>query len=351
MILETLKPACNPGTLLANAERMTMPVLTATLLMLSTTLCTPSPSADRPLNGVKRVVFLGDSITYAGQWIEYAEGILRATDPNFDTEFLNIGLPSETVSGLSEPGHAGGAFPRPVLGERLDRVLNQAKPDLIVACYGMNDGIYHPFSEERFAAYREGMLTLREKAKAIGAKVLHITPPVFDAVPIIKSTLPAGLKEYRHPYVGYDDVLARYTEWLVDQKSKGWDVIDIHSPLRTYLETERKRDPSYRFADDGVHLNASGHWLIAREVLKHWGVDAKVVGEPTESAEAVFVRLPNGPEILKLVQSRQRVLKDAWLTSTGHLRPGMSKGKPLAEATAEAMKIEETLKTLQPKPR
>ena len=48
---------------------------------------------------------------------------------------------------LSEPGHAGGAFPRPELYERLERVLERAKPDLIVACYGMNDGIYHPFTQ------------------------------------------------------------------------------------------------------------------------------------------------------------------------------------------------------------
>lgn len=328
-----------------------MPTLGAMLVLLSVTLAAAQPTPDRPLKGVRRVVFLGDSITYAGQWIEYAEGILRASDPDFDTEFLNIGLPSETVSGLSEPGHAGGTFPRPALGERLARVLDQTKPDLVIACYGMNDGIYYPLSEERFAAYREGMLNLRDKAKAIGAKVLHITPPVFDAVPIKKSTLPAGLKEYRQPYEGYDDVLARYSEWLMDQRANGWNVIDIHSPLKNYLENKRKSDQMYRFADDGVHLNATGHWLIAREVLKHWGVDAKVLGEPTESAEAVFARLPNGPEILKLVQSRQRVLKDAWLTSTGHLRPGMSKGKPLAEATAEAKKIEETLKTLQPRPR
>jgi len=33
-------------------------------------------------------------------------------------EILNLGLPSETVSGLSEPNHAGGAFPRPDLHER-----------------------------------------------------------------------------------------------------------------------------------------------------------------------------------------------------------------------------------------
>jgi hypothetical protein len=91
-------------------------------------------------------------------------------------EFLDLGLPSETVSGLTEPGHAGRQFPRPVLRERLGRVLDGTKPDLIVACYGMNDGIYHSFSEARFERFKEGMRFLRESAATKGAKMLHVTP-------------------------------------------------------------------------------------------------------------------------------------------------------------------------------
>src|SRR4051794_28039113 len=84
-----------------------------------------------PLDGVRRVVFLGDSITYAGGYIEFVEAYLRVKHPGLRTEFLDLGLPSETVSGLSEPGHAGGKFPRPDLHERLERVLDKAKPDLV----------------------------------------------------------------------------------------------------------------------------------------------------------------------------------------------------------------------------
>src|SRR5262249_53434504 len=154
-----------------------------------------------------------------------------------------IGLPSETCSGLSEPGHAQGQFPRPDLHERLDRVLARSKPNLVVACYGMNCGIYHPFSAQRFAKYQEGIRFIRERAAAVGAKVLHLTPPVFDPVPIQGRTLPAGLAEYRQPYEGYDDVLTRYSEWLLSQRAEGWDVVDIHRPMKLFLAKERERDP------------------------------------------------------------------------------------------------------------
>jgi lysophospholipase L1-like esterase len=320
-------------------------LVTASLLFaLSGTSSTST--ADPPgLVGVRRVVFLGDSITYAGQYIAYVEAVLRLREPELTCEFLNLGLPSETVSGLTEPGHASGRFPRPVLHERLNRVLEQTKPDLIVACYGMNDGIYHPFSEARFERFKEGMRFLRERAAAHRAKVLHVTPPVFDPVPIKAMTLPAGLAEYRQPFEGYDKVLGRYSEWLLSQRDKGWDVVDIHAPMERFLSDQRRRDPSFRLADDGVHINATGHWLIAREILLHWGIPAREVAN-TVSAEQVLNHSP-GLELLPLVQRRQELLRDAWLTTTGHQRPGMNKGLPLEEARRQAQEIEVKIRNLQ----
>jgi lysophospholipase L1-like esterase len=305
------------------------------------------PADEKPLAGVRRVVFLGDSITYAGQYIEYVEAFVRARDPALRCEFLDLGLPSETVSGLSEPGHAGGRFPRPVLSERLDRVLARTKPDLIVACYGMNDGIYYPFSMERFRKYQEGITDLRSKAAAIGARVLHLTPPVFDPAPIRSKTLPAGLDEYRLPFEGYDDVLDRYSAWLLARKADGWDVVDLHGPLKRQLEDGHRRDPRFRLADDGVHLNAAGHWRIARSILAAWKYEVPDAG----SGEEALSTLPHGRVVLGLVQKRQRLLKDAWLTDTGHKRPGMAPGLPLDEARRRGDEIEaEIRKNLGAKP-
>jgi lysophospholipase L1-like esterase len=296
-----------------------------------------------PLSGVHRVVFLGDSITYSGQYIEFIEAFLRVQAPTLHCEFIDIGLPSETVSGLSEPGHAGGKFPRPDLHERLDRVLAKARPDLVVACYGMNDGIYYPFGEERFEKFRDGMRFLRERAAAVGARVLHLTPPVFDPVPIKAKTLPAGLAEYRQPYDGYDEVLERYSDWLLARRADGWEVVDVHGPMKRYLLQERGRDPGFRLANDGVHINATGHWLIAREILLHWGIPRSEVAGSTDGEQVLSAHL-HGPEVLKLVQKKQRLLKDAWLGATGHGRPGMKQGLPLEEAERQAGELEEEIR-------
>src|SRR6266550_8676496 len=121
---------------------------------------------------VKRVIFLGDSITYSGGYVTLVEAYFVTRYPGRTIEFINVGLPSETVSGLSEEGHAGGQFPRPDLHERLRRVIEQTKPDLVFACYGMNDGIYLPLNEERFAKFRKGMIWLHKQVTKAGALMI-----------------------------------------------------------------------------------------------------------------------------------------------------------------------------------
>src|SRR6266481_3240244 len=169
---------------------------------------------------VKRVLFLGNSITYSGGYVALVEAYFVTRYPGGTIEFSNVGLPSETVSGLSEEGHAGGQFPRPDLHERLGRVLEQTKPDLVFACYGMNDGIYLPLDEERFAKFRDGMILLRKKVAAAGAQIIHLTPPTFDP-----GQHPSPEKAH------YNDVLDRYSAWLLEQRASGWRVIDIHGPM------------------------------------------------------------------------------------------------------------------------
>ncbi len=189
------------------------------------------------------------------------------------------------------------------------------------------------------------MQLLRDRATAAGAKVLHVTPPVFDPIPIKAKTLPAGLAEYGQPYEGYDDVLSLYAAWLMAQRGNGWDVVDIHGPMKRLITDERVRDENFRLAGDGVHIDAAGHWLMAREILLYWGVPARDLISATSADKALKGR-PHGLEVLRLVQQKQRLLKDAWLTDTGHQRPGMKRGLPLEEAEAEASRLDAEIRKL-----
>lgn len=397
------------------------------------TMTSPSPAA---LLSAKRVVFLGDSITYSGQYIAYLETYLAARYPEQQFDFINVGLPSETCSGLSEPGHAGGAFPRPDVHERLERVLSKLKPDLVVACYGMNCGMYYPFAPERFQKYQEGMRKLRQAVAAHGGQVIHLTPPTFDPVPLAGRTLPAGKDHYDRPFEGYNEVLGRFAQFLLNRRQQqGWTVIDIHGPMDRHLAMRRKDDPKYLLAGDGVHASPTGHWLMAEQVLQvidgaiapieasidaaagkttsggvseltksdkslsfHWKsrlpmfVDSqwnaeslkleqfadkfdryrlhvtgladgtyelfegdRSVGTFTAAEAQAGLNLLNYPELstnkrakelFQLVQQRQRVLTDSWLTECGHKRPGMAKGLPIAEASVKAEELSKKIHEL-----
>ncbi len=291
------------------------------LLLLSISAAASAPPAE------KRIVFLGDSITQAGGYLEIIEAALITRHPDVKYDFLPIGLASETLSGLSEPGHAGGSFPRPNLHERLGRVLEKAKPQLVFACYGMNDGIYYPFSPERSQAYQDGMRKLREKVQAAGARIVHLTPPVFDPMPIKENLLGDGLAEYPKPWQGYNTVLDTYSDWLLSQRQHQWEVLDIHGPMNASLAEHRKTDVTFTFAKDGVHPGPQGHRLMAQPILEVWGLKANADGTPVH---------PDGPAILRAVQKKQALLKPAWLSHTGHLRPGTGAGLPLPEAESQA---------------
>ena len=65
-----------------------------------------------------RVLCIGDSITAAGHYVSFLDIQLRVQYPNDVPTVVNLGLPSEGVTGLSEPDHP---FPRPNVHERLTR--------------------------------------------------------------------------------------------------------------------------------------------------------------------------------------------------------------------------------------
>ena len=275
-----------------------------------------------------RIVFLGDSITYAGRYVELVEAAMITQHPEANYEMLNLGLSSETVSGLSEAGHAGGAFPRPDLHERLDRVLEQTKPDAVFACYGMNCGIYHPLSDERFAAYKKGIETLRSKVLALGARFTLLTPPVFDGLPIKAKLLPAGRDAYPTPFEGYDDVLGAYAAWLVSKRVEGWAVLDLHTAMKAALEEQRKTKPDFTYSRDGVHPDENGHRIFAKLITDYLGLAPGVEDHV----------------VLEKVEQKQRALKDAWLTAVGHKRPGVKKGIPVADAQKLAAELDQAAK-------
>ena len=264
-----------------------------------------------------RVLVLGDSITHAGKYVSYIEYGLNVAQPKAKFDWINVGLPSETASGLSEKVHP---FPRPCVHERLWAALDSTKPDIVFACYGINDGIYHPFNRERFQAFQSGIKRLIEVNRAAGAKTVILTPPPFDPRAAGPSIRPVTAPDFSwmNAVEGYDDVMKAYGKWEASLSAPDVQIIDIHRPITEFVETARKGDPKFSLSGDGVHMNGQGHWLIARTVLSALGITDPSL--TTDSNESIST-----DPLFKVVDQRRKVREDAWLPYIGYTRDGSFK--------------------------
>ena len=304
------------------------------MILLLTLVLIPTAAADVkfPLKA-KRVLFLGDSITHSGGYVAWIETQARLANVDPMPEIVNLGLSSETCSGLSEPKHP---FPRPDVHERLDRALKRLSPDVVVACYGMNDGIYYPLSEERFRAFKQGATRLVDRCHAAGAKVVLLTPPPFDAEPLRQGKKLQGPNQQEYGYTGiyehYDEVLTAYAKWIMQNEAGADMVVDVHTPLVEYTAELRKTNPSATLARDGIHPTAEGHQQLGNVVLRAWGIT------PQDTPDK---------EMLRLVTQRTKMLHDAWLSEVGHKRPRVKPGMPVEAAQKEAAGIENQIQALK----
>jgi hypothetical protein len=235
------------------------------------------------------ILFVGDSITQAGGYVADVEAYILACRPNDYFRVVNVGKSSETVSGTSEPDHHP---PRPCIHDRFARDVAAFNPNIVVACYGMNDGNYFPWVEERFEKYKAGMTRFIDRVfKETPARALVLlTPPPFDSKRAPSPPTDGKSFGYKHPSPHYDAVLRKYSDWLLTLKSDRIDVVDVHREmlLEKKIRTQG-RDTGFTFSPDAVHPDRSGHWMMAQTLLLHWSIrpswkelnlDAKESAEP-----------------------------------------------------------------------
>jgi lysophospholipase L1-like esterase len=260
---------------------------------------------------------------------------------------------SETVSGITEPVHP---YPRPNVHDRLTKALDTAKPDWVVVCYGMNDGIYHPESPEIADAYRKGLTKLVDQVAQRGAKLILLTPPSFDIdAPSIQNQLKKVAQDepygYRNPYLEYDMTLLSLGDVVKSLASNKHveRVIDVHQATGDYLKRVKAAVPDYTYGD-GVHPPADGHLAMAIGLLAGLGCDAA-------DAEATLIHLTGlapadrqvevtaeQKEFHKLLLDRFSRRSSAYRKAVGVPQPMKVDGLPIDEANAAAVAAETTLR-------
>jgi len=221
----------------ALAARVAFFALLVTLFVAVVAMATPLPDGTR-------LVFLGDSITEQLTYTRYVMNYFALRYPDVKISFRNAGWSGDTAPGGME---------------RLQRDVLSLKPTVVTICFGMNDGGYASFDQDRYDRYIKSMTGLVQTLKEHGMRVVLLTPGVVDEDIDNK---------------GYNDTLTRYAQGVKElAASEQVAVFDINA-LMGDVQARAKRDhPKFTMIPDSVHPDPPGQALMAYGLLKALGAD------------------------------------------------------------------------------
>jgi lysophospholipase L1-like esterase len=207
--------------------------------------------AGTPLQGVHRIVCLGDSITQFGEGPTGYVGLMRAylasAYPANGFEVLNAG-----VSGNTSNDELA----------RFGRDVLDKKPDLITVSVGVND-VWHGFNAQypqgggpngvALDVYRANVEKMVTEAQAQGIVVVILSPtPIGEDLNDPRNAMVVG-----------------YTQALRDIARRHKCLfVDLFTPFQAYLDLSRTTGHTENLLTvDGVHMNDWGNRLMAETIL------------------------------------------------------------------------------------
>lgn len=209
-------------------------------------------AADSPLKPHDRVVFLGDSITQAGDapggYVVLVREALAKIEILKPVEVIGAGVSGNKV---------------PDLEARLDKDVLSFKPSIVVVYIGIND-VWHSKSgrgtkKEEFDA---GLRRIVKRINEAGARVILCTPSVIGEKVDGTNPLDEMLEEYC--------VLSRKV--AADTKSQLLDLRKLF--IETLKKTNLQNLEKNTLTSDGVHLNPAGNRFVAEAMLSALGTSA-----------------------------------------------------------------------------
>ena len=202
-----------------------------------------------------RVVFLGDSITHANDYIARIADYYHEHFPERGVNFYNCGV-------------SGGSLKTQLT--IFDEDVLAHKPTHAVIMIGINDSSRYllvdlPRGKERFDrllsafdVYKQRLSEICRKLEAIGCKITLCTQTPYDEYQ--DSDVPV--------YKGGFALLAAYAEYIrCFAKEKGYALCDYHA----YISMVAQAEPIINA--DRVHPNALGHYYMAKCFLNFQGYD------------------------------------------------------------------------------
>jgi lysophospholipase L1-like esterase len=211
------------------------------------------------------VVMIGDSITEQRLYSSYVEMWTVTRFPAWKLTFRNVGIGGDTSTGGNR---------------RFQRDVVRFKPTAMTVDFGMNDGGYGAFKEDRFNAYFKGLQGMADQAKEAKIRTAWITPqPLDNADP--------GKEALKTP--PYNATLEKFSEDGVKEiakKNDGLFVDQFHPYLKVLDKARAEQDPYKRItAGDAVHPGPAGQSLMAASILKGLSLPKLVASVEIDAAK------------------------------------------------------------------
>lgn len=198
-----------------------------------------------------RIVFLGDSITAAGNrgngYIQLIRKHLAEKKKDWNIDCIGAGISGNKV---------------PDLQRRVDRDVIARKPTIVVIYIGIND-VWHGERDPKRGTspevFEAGLKEVIGKCTKAGAKVLLCTPTVIGE-------LPGGANKLDKKLDAYSDISRKVAKEL------NLNVCDLRNTFVDYLEKNNAETKAKGvLTTDRAHLNPAGNELVAQAMLKCLG--------------------------------------------------------------------------------
>ncbi len=222
-----------------------------------------------------RIVFLGDSITQAGNRAGGYVDLVRTAFKELDakTEIISAGISGNKV---------------PDLLARLERDVLSKKPTKVVIYIGIND-VWHSQNGKGTSQedYHDGLIELIDRIRQAGSEVVLCTPSVIGEKTDGSNPLDAMLEEYC--------AISREVA-----TAKQVQLLDLRKQFLQHLEQANPDNlPKGILTGDGVHLNADGNQFVASQMLSAFNMDRQQKND-SQIRHIVLFKFVDGLEPAKI---------------------------------------------------
>ena len=266
---------------------------------------------DVAVRGGEKIAFLGDSITAGGMGSPM--GYCRLAISGLEANGANA-----TAIGAGVSGHKSNQ-----MLERLERDVISKKPDWMTLSCGVND-VWHGANGVPLDAYKKNITEIVDKTMAAGIKVMILTSTMIGE----EQSNPNNQK-----LVAYNDFLRELA------KEKKCLLADLNADMQETLKKMGSNGKTNMLTGDGVHMNPLGNMMMAKGVLKGFGLSE----EQLKKAQDKWLDMPDAMEAAGKVKVSMRQYQQLNTFAAQQRRP---LSDILNEAVAKT--VESILKQAQP---